>query len=750
MAGTLEDALIDRNPYVIGVPLTGDAAFYGRQETFHSIKDVLEAQQQNVVVLYGQRRIGKTSVLHQGARWLQKQGAFFPVYFDLQGKERLTLREVLENLAQTIAKRVDIENADASGFDEDGRHFDERFLPRALERLGERRLVLLFDEFDVLGDELASRRAATETLFPYLQGLIVNQPRIGFVFVVGRRIEELATHFQAIFKQAVYKRVGHLKPDESRALIVEPARGVIAYDDDAVGAIQTLTAGHPYFTQLICFEAFNAVKANGDQTITADVVQEAVDRAIESGHGALNWFWEGLPRAERFILSAVAHASDKSGVGSKENVRQLLEKHHILLSGLELKDAPDRLVDWEMLRREGPDAYRFVVEIVRRWVVQEHPLSSARRDIDFVSKRAVRLFENAREAHSEGDLPYARDEYRRTLKANPNHSGAQLGLALVLFELGELEEALAEFEKAYAIDEMSARDGLIRVRLARADALKEQGGVDDAIVHYQKVLGLVPGEAAAARSLSAIYVARGEAALVRSDFDGARDAFREALKYDHGDDVTTRIQSSLTSLPISVKESGNVEHAADSYELLVELLPERDDVRTLAAGFWIRRGDELDAAGSPEDALTSYTKAVSLHPQDAAVVARLEAVTGKLKERQKIGQIFEQALAAHRAANFKDARDGWKKLIQLDVLSYQGRNIALLLSEAVTHAEWPASTNASDVKSETGEAAPSSQSSSTPHGEITTASRFGGVVLMALILAFFLSLGSCPWFKSGT
>src|SRR5207249_2852078 len=152
-----------------------------------------------------------------------------------------------------------------------------------------------------------------------------------------------------------------------------------------------------------------------------EVVQDAVDRAIESGHGALNWFWEGLPRAERFILSAVAQASDESGLASKEGVRQLLEEHRILLSGLELKDAPDRLVDWEMLRREGLDTYQFVVEIVRRWVIQEHPLSSARRDIDYVNKRAVRLFENARDAHSEGELPYARDEYRRTLKANPNH-----------------------------------------------------------------------------------------------------------------------------------------------------------------------------------------------------------------------------------------------------------------------------------------------------------------------------------------
>jgi len=591
----------DRNPYVIGVPLTESAAFYGRQEFFKFIGDVLDAAKQNVIVLYGQRRIGKTSVLHRAAKWLGADGAFFPVYYDLQGKERLNLSEVLENLAQTLARRLELPRPDPERFDDDGIYFRDEFLPQAFKRLGETRLVLLMDEFDVLSDELESTRAASKTLFPYLQDLIVTRPQIGFVFVVGRRIEELATHFQAIFKQAVYRRVGHLQPEESRELIVEPARGMIAYTDDGVRAIQELAAGHPYFTQLICFEAFNAVK-DGSRQVTEEVVQLAVSRAIESGHGALNWFWEGLPRAERFILSAVAQASGESGVASKDGVRRLLEEYRIMLSGFELNDAPDRLVEWEMLRHEGSDAYGFVVEIVRRWVIAEHPLSSARRDIDYVSKRAVRLFENARDAHSEGDLPYARDEYRRTLKANPNHSGAQLGLALVLFELGELDEAIAEFQRAYAIDEMSARDGLIRARLAKAQALEEQQQFDGAIAQYEQVLQLAGPEETAIGRLGAIWQERGEAALVAGDLTAA------------------------TAL---------------------------------------------------------YEKALTLVPGDAQLASRLEAARNRLEEKKNVHLIFQKALVAHQAGEMERAREGYKKLIQMDVLSYEGKNIASLLADTV-------------------------------------------------------------------
>ena len=637
-----EGSVIARNPYVIGVPLTDAAAFYGRQEFFHFIRDILHAEQQNVIVLYGQRRIGKTSVLHRAAQWLRDEGAFFPVYFDLQGKAGLSLGDVLANLAHTIARRLSLDRPDAALFDQDGRYFSDRFLPLAFSRLRGTRLVLLFDEFDVLGDELASPGAASETLFPYLQDLIASQRQVGFVFVVGRRIEELATHFQAIFKQAVYRRVGHLKPEDSRALIVEPARGAVSYADDAILKIQKLAAGHPYFTQLICFEAFNAVKAKGSEVVTAQVVEGVVNGAIESGHGALNWFWEGLPRAERFILSAVAHVSSESGISSNDDVRRLLEENRILMSGLELKDAPDRLVEWEMLRRHGPDGYAFVVELVRRWVTQEHPLSNARRDIDYVSKRAVRLFENAREAHSAGDLPYARDEYRRTLKANPNHSGAQLGLALVLYELGELDDAIVEFEKAYAIDAMSARDGLNRARLARAEALEKQELADQALVEYEHVLRLAPAEETAVRRAGAIWLSRGEAALSGGDLGAARDAFRHALQHDSGRDPSVRIQASLSAHADESALQGQLEHAADTYHLLLELLPQREEVTT-----------------------------------------KLAVLQKKVEERLAVSQVFAQALADHRTGRMDQARDGWKKLIQMDVLSHDGLNIATLLAETI-------------------------------------------------------------------
>jgi len=674
----------DGNPYVIGVPLTDTDGFYGRTDTFRFIRDVLGARKQNVIVLYGQRRIGKTSVLHRAARWLDDEGTFSPVYYDLQGKERLSLGDVLENLAQTLARRLGLPRPDPKQFDGDGQYFSLTFLPQALARVGKQRLILFVDEFDVLSDELDSPRAATKTLFPYLQDLIVTRPQIGFVFVVGRRIEELATHFQAIFKQAVYRRVGRLEPEESRALIVEPARGVITYGSAAVQRIQELAAGHPYFTQLICFEVFNAAKASR-KSVAAEAVELAAARAIETGHGALNWFWEGLPRAERFILSAIAHASDQSGIASKEGIRRLLEEHRIILSGLEFKDAPDRLVEWEMLRAEGADAYQFVVEIVRRWVLKEHPLSSARRDIDHVNKRAVRLYENARDAHEQGELPYAREEYRRALATNPNHSGAQLGLALVLYELGEIEESIVEFERAHAIDEMSARDGLIRARLAKAKKAEEADAPEAAATEYKKVLVIAPKHELSKKRLAAILMDRAEIALRAYDVNVGSNGYGKALQLDRSPEALTRVYAGMLELAVRLERLGKPQGAASAYVLMAELLGNPELVRPHAVEFASRVGEVLIVGGRLEEATEVYKILLSRYASDAALIERLQEAEQKIAERKNIDRIFNEAIAAHESRDFPRARDAYKQLIHLDVYVYKGFNIPFYMADAVAN-----------------------------------------------------------------
>ena len=568
------------NPYII-TPLTGAVGFYGRDDIFRFVHNVLASPYQNVIVLYGQRRIGKTSLLHQLITPRHVPPGFQPVYFDLQGRAEQRLSQVLYGLAREIARRLGFPPPRREEFGDDGEYFQTRFLPQVFDRLGQRRLLLLVDEFDVIGGEPWTREAAVETLFPYLQDLIMDEHRLAFVFVVGRRIDELPSRIKATFKSAQFKRLSLLARDDAIQLITEQAKDLLEYEPPAVERILSLTAGHPYFTQLICYELFDRCQRRGNSRVSAVDVDAALEGAMELGMGGLAWFWDEFPPAERFILSAVAHVTDEGGVASQEQISRILQQHGVRLQGIELANAPDILVEWEIIRREGRENYRFVVEFLRQWIVRKHSLEGAKRELESASPRAIHLYEAARRAHREGDLSAAIEDYRRALAANPNHARAQLGLAQALYERGELAEAITEFEKAHMLDEASARDGLITARLALGKELEEEGRDEEAVVQYERLLALAPDDEDVQGRLLGIWRRRAETRLADGHFKEALAAYQRALALRPGDE---ELAEKIAMVERRWQESEEVQLKRELVKrgVLEEQLEEERRLRTLA------------------------------------------------------------------------------------------------------------------------------------------------------------------------
>jgi outer membrane protein assembly factor BamD (BamD/ComL family) len=480
------------NPYIVGSPVSGESGFFGREDIFDFVRATLSAPGQNVAVLYGQRRIGKTSILHQLPRHLPPE--FASVYFDLQGQERRPLPHVLYDLARRIARTLDRPIPTRDAFRQNGRFFQTDFLSQAFEALGPRRLVLLFDEFDVLGDDPLLPEDAFQSLFPYLQQLIQDRPQLDFVLVVGRRIDELPGRFGQIFKTAQFKPVSRLSSPDARRLVKEPAHGLLHYEDAAVDRILALTANHPYFTQLLCSVIFEQAERLGSEMVTVGCVDDAIEDALERGEGGFGWIWDGLPGAERVVLSAIASIADELSSVNDKQLRQVLEENNVRLLGLELTSAPQGLLEWDILAKVEGGGFRFVVDLVRRWVRHQHPLASTTRDLGYISQRAARLYENARDAHLAGEYETAIGDYRQALVVNPNHPWAPLGLAQALFEAGRLDEAVQAFEDAFQQGDEVARDGLVEAAYALANNYVKEKKWDEAFRLFNRALALRPDQ----------------------------------------------------------------------------------------------------------------------------------------------------------------------------------------------------------------------------------------------------------------
>ena len=540
------------NPYII-TPLTGEDGFYGRTDILKFVHNTLASPYQRVIVLYGQRRIGKTSLLHQLSRPHHIPPGFLPIYFDLMGRAQQTLGEALYGMAREVMKKLGLPRPNQTDFQEET-YFQDQFLPQAYQALGKRQLLFLIDEFDVLGEAPATRKAAIETFFPYLQELILDEDRVSFIFVVGRRLDELPSRIKATFKSAQFKHISVLNRTDARRLIVEPARGQLEYESEAVEAILHLAAGHPYFTQLICYSLFNELSHNGRSVVRLTDVEDAMVRAMELGMGGLAWFWDEFPPAERFILSAIAHVTDNGGVAHQSRIRQVLREHGVRLQGIELSSAPAVLSEWGIIYQPERDAYRFVVEFLRRWVRTRHSLAEAKRELESVSPRAISLYEAARSAHIEGDLATAVDDYRRALTANPNHTRAQLGLAQALHEQELLLEAIEAYERAYDLDRASAWDGLLATRQDYAALLKAQGNLAGAIEQYQHLQEHVPQDPDVMAALHGLLRQQGEAYLANNQMESALAAFQEALNLDPDNQAIT---DQITTLRARLRQSHN-------------------------------------------------------------------------------------------------------------------------------------------------------------------------------------------------
>ena len=474
------------NPYIVGTPIPDPAFFYGRESLLSFVRDTLNPPQQRVVVLYGQRRIGKTSVLYELGRRLSDD--YHPVYFDLMGQANRPLTLALYEIANNIADHLEI--APPANFNEP-RQF-RAFLENACATLSDDKpILLLFDEFDDLSDVDVSADAAALSLFDYLRDLLNIKLPVAFVFVVGRRLTELPQNFQSILKQAPSRRVAFLSEEDTETLIRQPAGDTLNYTPEAVKAIFELSSGHPYFTQLICFELFRLAQHRNDTTIQGADVEAVLESAIETGKGGLAWFWEALPLAERLIMSALAEACGNGRTATTEDVRRVMQSFSLGFSGLEVTSSPVLLEKWEILR-QTPAGYQFTVDLVRRWILQEHPLSQARRQVENLSPRANRYFANAREAHQAGEIELAVEDYTRALSANPNHFRAQLGLAQALEEQGNLTAANQAYNRAYELDETGAKDGFARSYDKIAEQIEQQGELEESLLKLKQAQSISP------------------------------------------------------------------------------------------------------------------------------------------------------------------------------------------------------------------------------------------------------------------
>ncbi|MEH1975715.1 MAG: ABC transporter substrate-binding protein [Nostoc sp.] len=494
-----------KNPYIIGRPIHEPEKFFGRETLFQFIEDSLNADTK-IILLHAQRRIGISSVLQQIPHKVA-QDKFVFVLFDLQGYSESSLSDVLFNLAEEIISQLELDfDIVTLSSDEELKNnpdiFYQDFLPKVYQELGDKNLVLLLDEFDIVSSDDGILNQGN-SFFRYLQSLLNKQKKLFIIPVVGRSKDDLENLLD-LFNRPPYQEVGFLDELSARQLITKPAQGMLEYQEDAIKAILELSSGHPYFTQAICFNLFLQAKIAEKWTVTRSDVEGIIDKTIESATGGLAWFWDGLSISEQVVFSAVAEAQ-KIAIEQKQSFPEdpltLLQKYGVIPTEDLLKAAKKLIADGFI-----DDTKRRVnIELVRRWLIELHPLQKTIWKLEELKKKAInRIEQEAIKLDKNGKKQDAIDCYEEILKLNPNYFSTLPVLAQRYLEIGNFNKALELYQRDYKLDAIRNKEGLLLALENYGNDLISQREFAKARTQFEEALKIEPDRVSAKYKLREI------------------------------------------------------------------------------------------------------------------------------------------------------------------------------------------------------------------------------------------------------
>ncbi|MEH1823904.1 MAG: hypothetical protein V7L22_00820 [Nostoc sp.] len=116
-----------------------------------------------------------------------------------------------------------------------------------------------------------------------------------------------------------------------------------------------------------------------------------IDRAVELAEAGFAWYWEALSVPEKVVFSAVAEAQkiaiEKKDQQLEKNPLMLLQSHDDVLSRDLQKKLTKELASKGFLNEQGS---KVKIELVRRWLIQRHPLWHEIRELEKRDKQEVK------------------------------------------------------------------------------------------------------------------------------------------------------------------------------------------------------------------------------------------------------------------------------------------------------------------------------------------------------------------------
>jgi hypothetical protein len=373
-----------RDPYSITV--AEGPRFVGREARVRSISSRIIREVMESVIIEGQKRVGKSSLALavRDAVTAQSNGNTHVTYREIGDYGRVDPSDTVAAVGRIISDEM-LRYLPASvprpSLDFQGTLAPLSELARTLQDCcPSRRFLIILDDFDEIHPELYNHSRLADVFFQHLRTFSA-QKNIAMMLVGGERLRYILSRQGDQLNRFSVEHLSYFSRsaewEDYTALVQQPSQPDVNWDLASVTRLFELTNGHPYFTKLLCREAFRVAVAARDTEITPIELNTAVANlagSLDLNHFAHFWMDGILAEADvapsieldrRRLLIAAARARRS---GQAIQLDSIVQHKDSLLEKEKVRPYLDEFVHREILCEENL-SFRFNLPLFEFWLI---------------------------------------------------------------------------------------------------------------------------------------------------------------------------------------------------------------------------------------------------------------------------------------------------------------------------------------------------------------------------------------------
>lgn len=404
--------LLNNPPYSIN-PITKKEHLYGRNAVLQQL--LLNAASSTSAFIWGQKRVGKTSLLQVFASELQKNSRNLCLVLRMGEIAPLHEGQIAHRIAQRFLEMVPGLHLALPSEGEFGAGLGSLvpFMERFLHAVGDKKLVVIIDEFDDLNPAFYTGERG-RLFVKALRSL--SELGIAFFFVGSERMAPIYHQHKMDLNKWVDVHLDCIESREDcKALIVEPVANVIEYQADCVDSIMDYCERNPFYTHLLCAELFKTCLQE-ERTYVSESDLQHVQQSLTKHLGITSFshFWDDNPELDehtkaRFSAENCLILSCLGALGgSFEQIDDVVEAQEKLdlgnadrLSSSQIKSVLTRLHSRGILHTSPLGGRTTVIpSVFLNWLREYGEMHLMPRWREYCAKQAEKSESNSEERHS--------------------------------------------------------------------------------------------------------------------------------------------------------------------------------------------------------------------------------------------------------------------------------------------------------------------------------------------------------------